>query len=208
MRPSRRGQHDELVAAEPRDGVVFVKAVAHGGRHVLNETIAEHVTVVIVDLLEVVEIEKQDADRYAGRRARDRRADLVLDRIAVRQAVSESVFASSVRRSCARRSSVMSVPEQMRNCSSMPLPLCTNLLRKRKRRSPRTVRTRRSTSYDTPRLKKPEMFWLDAAPASDDMKSAQTLRPITSSSFMPVNSSARRLKRWMRPLRSTITTTD
>ncbi|MDR8763934.1 hypothetical protein FEP90_05660 [Burkholderia multivorans] len=53
--------------------------------------------------------------------------------------VSTSVFASSVSRCCALRSSVMSMPEQIRYCSSAPLPLCTNLLRNWNSRGPFTV---------------------------------------------------------------------
>ena len=81
-----RGQHDKLVAAQPRERIAFVQAGADGRRDVPDQPVAEHMAVVVVDLLEVVEVEEQDADRLVDRRARNGGADLVLNRVAIGEA--------------------------------------------------------------------------------------------------------------------------
>ena len=134
-------QHEKFVAAEPRERRAGRQAAADDRRHVLQQPVAGDVPVVIVDALEVVEIEEQDADLPArrGGLGGDRRVDALADRMAIRQAGQHVGVRGSMSRCCALRSSVMSMPEQIRNCSSTPLPLCTNLLRNWNRRGPLTV---------------------------------------------------------------------
>ena len=68
----RRQEHGELVATEPRHGV----RLAHGLLEALGDLDEERVTARVpegvVDLLEAVDVEQDEADRVAGAR-RDRR---------------------------------------------------------------------------------------------------------------------------------------
>ena len=60
--PDRRQQHGELVAAEPRDHVARPDAVRQPVRHQPQQPVADRVPQRVVDLLEPVQVEQQEAD--------------------------------------------------------------------------------------------------------------------------------------------------
>ncbi|SRN46083.1 Uncharacterised protein [Shigella flexneri] len=80
----------------------------------------------------------------------------------------------------------MSVPEQIKKISFLPLPLWTNLLRNRNSRWPLRVGIHSSTSYALPLRKNTRLLRLDAAASRRLINSLNTLCPMTSCSFNPV----------------------
>lgn len=78
-------EHDKFVTAQARERIAFIQTLADGRRHVADQAVAEYVAVVVVDLLEVVQIQEQHADRFVRRGVFDGGADFVLDRVAVRE---------------------------------------------------------------------------------------------------------------------------
>ena len=77
-------QHDELVAAQPRQRLSFGQAAGNGQRHRLEQLVAEAMAVVVVDALEVVQVQEQHAAAPALAR-RERRLQLRGDGMAVGQ---------------------------------------------------------------------------------------------------------------------------
>ncbi|KAG1435554.1 hypothetical protein G6F57_021077 [Rhizopus arrhizus] len=65
-------QHDELVAAQPGQRLAFGQAGRDRQRHGLEQAVAEAVAVVVVDALEIVQVQEQDAAPpfLAGRQRR------------------------------------------------------------------------------------------------------------------------------------------
>ena len=66
-------QHGELVAAEPGQGVAAAQRLAQPGGHLPEQRVALVVAERVVDLLEAVEVDQQQADELAavaGRRGR------------------------------------------------------------------------------------------------------------------------------------------
>ena len=59
-------EHDELVAAVAGDDVAVAAALGEQRRHVLEQPVAGLVPVAVVDRLEVVHVEEQDAGRAAA----------------------------------------------------------------------------------------------------------------------------------------------
>src|SRR5262245_48100856 len=65
--PARVGKyHHELVSAIPRDGVSVANDQLHDGRDLLQHEITDRMPARIIDLLEVVEIDRRDRDRRAA----------------------------------------------------------------------------------------------------------------------------------------------
>jgi len=61
-----RQDRDELVAAQPSDEVVAPHAVAHPPARLDQCLVADRVTERVVDRLETVEVDKEDADASAA----------------------------------------------------------------------------------------------------------------------------------------------
>ena len=112
LRPVREGilQHDELVAAEPRDEDRFVDRPLQAFGDLLQQPIADRVTEGVVDRLEVVEVDQVHAERSHGRartsRARCRSARATVMRFG--RPVSSSYRASRAMRASALARSVTS----------------------------------------------------------------------------------------------------
>ena len=83
----RRQQDRELVAAEPRDRVAVADAVVETPGEMDQEQVAEMVAERVVDLLEAIEVEQQQRQRFAvaGRRAQ-RLGQAVVEQHAIGQA--------------------------------------------------------------------------------------------------------------------------
>jgi hypothetical protein len=80
-------QQDELVAAEPRDGVALAHALAEPRGDATQQGVADGVAKAVVDLLEAVEVDEDEPDAVAvavGLRERDLEA--VLEEPPVREA--------------------------------------------------------------------------------------------------------------------------
>src|SRR5207253_2711600 len=85
VRQSRRDDC-ELVAAEPRHHLIFVKQVGDAVRNRLQERIASRMTEEIVDLLEAVKVEAEDRQTLAGGQCRGYlKIELLVEARAVRQ---------------------------------------------------------------------------------------------------------------------------
>src|SRR5260370_734405 len=60
--PGVRGEHGELVAAQTRDGVRRAQRAAEASGHLLQQAVAAVVTERVVDVLESIEVEKEDPE--------------------------------------------------------------------------------------------------------------------------------------------------
>src|SRR3546814_10731325 len=79
-------QHQKLVTPQARHAVAFAHARADMKRNGLNQAIAHQMAVMVVDLLEIVQIQEQDAKTLAIVK---RLVDFLVDGMAIGQARKE-----------------------------------------------------------------------------------------------------------------------
>lgn len=92
--------------------------------------------VVVVDFLEIVQIEEEDADRFIFVATEDAGADFLVNRISVRQACKRISIRQFYQPPLRKTFLVTSVPQQIKKRPSLPSLLFISLFRNRKRRSP------------------------------------------------------------------------
>jgi hypothetical protein len=87
LRVAHRQHHDELVAADARDGVGLAHAVFQACRDLFQHLVARFVAMGIVDRLEAVEVEQHDRHVIArATRCSERLRNPVVEEPAIRQA--------------------------------------------------------------------------------------------------------------------------